>query len=198
MYDINNKLIEVCNQNNIPLSIVKSLVSKGADVTQQSGGGWSALLFACNCRNNFEVIKYLVENGADVNIKSTSGNTPLYRVFRNQDTELFKYLIDKGANIEHICKMCKDILIIRYDFQKIIMEQNRSNIHFFKKYNVKIDPRIKKEYPEESISDELGFFENIDHGGEKMIKKRELREKQERLNDKLFIACKNNDLESIK
>ena len=62
-------------------------------------GKWTALGIASD-NGQFEVVKFLVENGADVNMSSTDNNiSPLMSAYRNP--EITEYLIKHGANIEH-------------------------------------------------------------------------------------------------
>lgn len=50
-----------------------------------------------NSTEYFDIIKYLVEQGADVNAKDNKGIVPLLYVRSNY--EIVKYLIENGANI---------------------------------------------------------------------------------------------------
>src|ERR1044071_4480718 len=62
----------------------------------------STLLEALNratVNGHLEVVKLLVENGADVNGRGKNGNTPLYCAIENLDPELIKYLLKHGANV---------------------------------------------------------------------------------------------------
>ena len=50
-------------------------------------------------KNNFEVIKYLVERGADINLPAADGTTPLMRAAENENVEIAAYLLEKGADL---------------------------------------------------------------------------------------------------
>jgi ankyrin repeat protein len=64
-----------------------------------SGNRWTALGVACD-NGKFEMVKFLVENGADVNIVSQEYKiSPLMTAYRNP--EITEYLIKHGAEIEH-------------------------------------------------------------------------------------------------
>jgi ankyrin repeat protein len=56
-----------------------------------------SLLIAC-LNNNTELAKYLINNGADINVQNKCLDTPLMLACRMNNFELFKYLIDKGAD----------------------------------------------------------------------------------------------------
>ena len=50
------------------------------------------------CQNkDYEMVKYLIENGADPNITAENSGTPLINAF--PDLELVKYLVKHGADI---------------------------------------------------------------------------------------------------
>jgi ankyrin repeat protein len=73
-------------------------ISKGVDVNFQNIIGLTALHVAAQ-DNRIDVVKLLVKKGADVNVKSNDGETPLARAKdrpgRNKET--IDFLISKGA-----------------------------------------------------------------------------------------------------
>jgi len=96
---------------------VKAIIAGGADVNQLTIGDKSSALLVATMNGNFDVAKYLLESGADPNLASENGATPLYdvlncewapkslypqpRAYLNQKTtylDLMKALLDKGAN----------------------------------------------------------------------------------------------------
>ena len=46
-----------------------------------------------------EIVKYLVENGVDINAKDKDGKTTLMKTVENRNLEIVKYLVDNGANV---------------------------------------------------------------------------------------------------
>lgn len=72
-------------------------VNSGADVNFRSKAYHSTPLMGALHTHNFDAIKYLIERGADPNIKDLEGNHLLqkYTVF---NSEILKYLLDHGAN----------------------------------------------------------------------------------------------------
>jgi len=44
-------------------------------------------------------VKYLIEQGADINIENESGETPLFNACSSGNENLVKYLIEHGADI---------------------------------------------------------------------------------------------------
>lgn len=65
------------------------------------------------CKNNNEqIVKMLIENGANINSKDKHGDTPLtIACTQNKDT-LVKYLVEGGANINISNDNCDTPLII--------------------------------------------------------------------------------------
>jgi ankyrin repeat protein len=103
------------NRNAGPM--VKLLLSKGADVkpralysdwpsqitseprTQyRSVGGLNALLYAAR-GGCYECVEDLIAAGADVNLPTPEGVTPLMIALDNQHNDVAKLLMDKGANL---------------------------------------------------------------------------------------------------
>lgn len=60
-------------------------------------------LFIAVQNRHVAVAKYLIEKGADVNVRRDDGYTPLLRAVDNGDCDLVNFLIEKGANIQATC-----------------------------------------------------------------------------------------------
>jgi len=82
--------------------LVRQFIQMGTDVnykypsTSSYADGMTALLHACK-RGNFETVKMLVENGADINARALDGNTALSLTQNVNNSEIFYYLIEHGA-----------------------------------------------------------------------------------------------------
>lgn len=50
-------------------------------------------------RGYYDVVKCLVEHGADVNLGNKNGNTPLKRAIRNGYVCIAEYLVKQGASV---------------------------------------------------------------------------------------------------
>ena len=58
-------------------------------------------MFHCETKNkNIEVVKFLVERGANVNVRDEKRLTPLHKAFNFCNIEVAKFLVEKGADIE--------------------------------------------------------------------------------------------------
>lgn len=57
------------------------------------------LLYQTCLSNNTELATFVIERGADVNIRKNSGQTPLYATCYKSNTELATFLIERGADV---------------------------------------------------------------------------------------------------
>ena len=86
----NDELIKSAEQGN--LAKVKECLANGADVNADDG---RALRYASN-NGHFEIVKYLVKNGADVKNSGALRGASEYGHF-----EMVKYLVENGANMNN-------------------------------------------------------------------------------------------------
>jgi ankyrin repeat protein len=79
------------------------LVECGADIREVDGSGNSVLHIISFCVNvDIRIVKYLVENGANVNAKNFGSSTPLHSVAMHSSDHNFaviKYLVEQGADV---------------------------------------------------------------------------------------------------
>ena len=88
------------------LEATKQLIEKenGVDINTEKIGSQSAILVAAR-KGHIDIVKLLLENGADVNAKSSdsltwfSGWTPLISACENGHFETAKLLIENGADV---------------------------------------------------------------------------------------------------
>lgn len=92
-------ILHACETND--LSIVEKMVENGAKLTDVDDDKYyNTLILSLNKECSIDLVKYLVDGGADINFKSTEDNeTPLMRACENCSAEIVQYLIDKGADI---------------------------------------------------------------------------------------------------
>ncbi len=82
---------------------VRILLSKGADANSVNNKGWPALSIAADRKPDSETIAIatlLLEAGADVNKGDADGNYPIINAVRNNNSELVKLFLEKGANLD--------------------------------------------------------------------------------------------------
>ena len=77
---------------------VKKLLAAGAEVNATSGGTTplASAIFACR----LDMVRLLVEHGAEVNTRDRHGVTPLHLAAREGLLRTAQYLLDRGANVK--------------------------------------------------------------------------------------------------
>jgi len=82
--------------------LAKQFIEKGVDVnyhyslSRHDADGMTPLLYASKWEN-FEMVKLLVENGANINIQAVDGNTALSIAQKNNNERIINYLLEHGA-----------------------------------------------------------------------------------------------------
>jgi len=79
-------------------SKVVSYVKKGVSIDGKNQARWTALAYACKY-NHFDIVKFLVENGAKINEPVNTGSTPLAVALLAGYFDIADYLIKKNADI---------------------------------------------------------------------------------------------------
>lgn len=90
------ELMKACKQNDYDHVVYQVEVLKG-DVNKQRKDGETALASAIH-NKNLKIVKYLCENGANINLKDNVNNTALLHAIY-VDSEIALYLIEKGADL---------------------------------------------------------------------------------------------------
>ena len=84
---------------NNELSVVKYVLSLGFDITDRDGLGWTPLHCAAVKNDNVEVIKCLIECGADIRSITQDGKNLLHLVAYNNELSIVKYVLNLGLDI---------------------------------------------------------------------------------------------------
>lgn len=71
-------------------------------INKLSDRGFTPFILACY-RGNNEVAKYLMNNGADVNVCTSEGSAIYGIIFKN-NTEMLSYLLENGASPNDTCQ----------------------------------------------------------------------------------------------
>ena len=79
-------------------NILRILVDNGANVNNPTDIGSTPLRVACYFDDKFEIVKYLVEKGADVNAKNIYKSTCMMKIGYTGNYDIAQYLLKKGAD----------------------------------------------------------------------------------------------------
>jgi len=78
--------------------VARYLVLKGADVNLPSNNGFNVFPIHSAAAGNYtDIVRMLVENGANVNVKQQAGATPLHSAAQNGNLDLLILLLENGA-----------------------------------------------------------------------------------------------------
>lgn len=88
------------------------VISNG-NIDFQNNEGMTLLMYAINLKDT-ELIKYLIDNGANPNLKNNAGNTALMYAIVLEDLEAIRALVEKGADIR--IKNNENISPLEYGF----------------------------------------------------------------------------------
>ena len=72
------------------------ILSHGGKLEERDHFSQTALIIAARTRN-FDIVKYLVEKGANINVQTSSGESPLSIVKANGHKGIADFLIKSGA-----------------------------------------------------------------------------------------------------
>lgn len=94
---------------NSDINIVRDAIKKGADVNYMFEDYTDNPLDMAICANSIEIVKLLLENGANPNVQ-ISGNgvitsTPLLKAVSEQNLTMIKLLVDHGADVNFSCHL---------------------------------------------------------------------------------------------
>ncbi|GJQ80575.1 hypothetical protein Trydic_g19979 [Trypoxylus dichotomus] len=80
--------------------VVKSLIKYGANINRLENGFTVLFSLVFSTKpSSYEMVRILLENGADINAKASSGFTPLHIAAISGRLDMFTLLYEKGADI---------------------------------------------------------------------------------------------------
>lgn len=68
------------------------------------------LLHTCCKGNYYQAVKWLVDNGADIEAKTKDGSTPIFYSIYSKDRSIINLLIENNANINHLNNFKRTVL----------------------------------------------------------------------------------------
>lgn len=153
--------------NNNDLMTVKLLINRGiVHVDKRTSYKKTALAMACE-KNRIEIVSFLLEMGADVNVIDSYGNTPLLYACKKNNREIVSLLLNAGAsvNVKDDNNISPLMYAIQNGFQKVtrlicekrpnfnevgaggltaLMHACRKNDFLLVKYLLKFEPNVNQ------------------------------------------------------
>lgn len=111
--------------------------------------GKNALSIAVE-KGNFDIVQFLVNTGVDIEIRNTSGETPLLTAARLSNDEIVSYLLKNGADTKVMDNEGRDIT-----YYKVKVNNPSKTIEFY----TFID-EVKKIYEDEGIEKTLEYIDS--------------------------------------
>jgi ankyrin repeat protein len=122
----NTKLFDAVRDNNLELA-KHLIIHKCMNVNEKNGAGETPIFYAVY-NDNLEMVKLLVENNAELNIKTYYGSPLLLNCLKNKNNNIVKYLLvsnidiniaDNGKSLLYYClsgnQELLDLLLERND-----------------------------------------------------------------------------------
>nr|QBK87199.1 MAG: ankyrin repeat protein [Marseillevirus LCMAC201] len=148
-YMPNDDLIAAVKSNN--LELVKELVSlENINLDLQDKGGNTALMWAVD-RENYDIVKLLVDNNANLDLQNKNEDTALMMAVFINNFDIVKLLVDNNANLDIQKKYGNTALMLavfinNFDIVKLLVDNN-ANLDLQKDGNTALDIAKKKNLP---------------------------------------------------
>lgn len=126
MADLGELLISACGNGS--LERVKDLVLQLDAPIDYAPEGWSPLVKAC-AQNHMDIVDFLIEQGADLNVTTSDGWTPAFAAVTNGHHSVLEKLLEHGANTR---RPEKSVLC---PLEKAHEKNDSRSIALIKKYN---------------------------------------------------------------
>lgn len=106
---LNRELLYYCSlkRKTQIIELIQSSDFKNCNINFQCGNGWAPLLHVCqstyrldNENDTQQIIKFLISQGANINLSNSMNWTPLLFSVKNNDYKSVKLLIKNGAKID--------------------------------------------------------------------------------------------------
>lgn len=80
--------------------VLKNLISTNTSIIDTADGGGYTLLHWSLIRQKWDLVRFLIDQGANVNLQGTEGGSPMHCAANHENIEIIDLLIKKGAQID--------------------------------------------------------------------------------------------------
>ena len=91
----NNNLLDAVFNSDL-IEVKKCVFSGKYNIDVQDDKGYTPLMYAI-MDHNFDIVEFLVNHGADINLCNFKGQSPLKIAYKYDDEKIASYLLEKGA-----------------------------------------------------------------------------------------------------
>ena len=119
-------LLVACSERN--LDVARLLLDRGANIEVKSPFHHQGALHLISKDDLVEIMKFLLDHGASVDIEDREKNTPLVLAVKRGQCELIKTLLDHGANIERsghlgFTPLITAVLSLKYSVVNLLLDR---------------------------------------------------------------------------
>lgn len=98
--EIKKLFLDECEKENPDFKLIRTILENGlVDVNAKDDIGWTGLHCACMNFSSLDLVKLLIEAGADVNAQTNEGDVPLLVAINHNSNRISKFLIKAGADV---------------------------------------------------------------------------------------------------
>jgi len=95
-------------ENILNITTIKHLIeTSNININKKHGLLDKTLLHQAVCHNNIQIVKYLIDHGADLDQTDKYNSTPLHDACRNGDINTIKYLTKSNSNNYNLISLCE-------------------------------------------------------------------------------------------
>jgi hypothetical protein len=156
--ELNDKLLDVSLTDKA--YAIEAILNAGADIEYCDKGSydWTALMYAVGY-GQLNVVKALIDFGANVNVSNENGLTPLMIAVQRGKKNMIKTLIDAGADVNARDSYGYSILhitnsLMKYFIKKCIDERQKTN------ESVAFKPKLKEDIRKEFKFNDVKFVQS--------------------------------------
>jgi len=88
------------------IQTIKQLIESGIDPNKPYTEYRSTLLHRATLHDDYDMVKYLLDNGADPNVTNDVNDTPLHAAVLISTIDIVRCLVEYGTDIEHVDDDC--------------------------------------------------------------------------------------------